>query len=321
VFAALRVDGTAQYGQLVVTTPEEARAVVRLAKTNGYHFIKVYNNLSPETFRALTDEARKLGLGLAGHWVRAMPIEQELAPGNVLVAHLEELMYSLFTPPAANPLAPPGYNMIPKAVAMLKANHAFVVADLVTFQTIAEQWGRPDVLNGYFSKPEAKFVPFEWRLDWRRGGYDSKKGSLDQRAAFLAHLTKALADEGLPLLAGTDAPTIPGVVPGFSLHDDLDRLSAAGLSRFQTLSTATRIPGDYIGQTTHDAPMFGKVQQGFRADLVLSDTNPLDDLHTLRTPAGVMSHGRWYDRRELQGLLSSVASDYAAAASRHQAQD
>lgn len=310
VYVALRVDGTPQYGQLVVTNADEAPSVVGLAKTNGYRFIKVYNKLSPEVFAALSDEALKQGLGLAGHWVRAIPIEQQLSPGNVLVAHLEELMYSLFTPPDDNPLAPPSDDVIPKAVAILKANHGFVIADLVTFDTIAEQWGRPDILNGYFTEPESRFVPF----DWRRGGYESKKGSLDQRAAFLGRLAKALADEGVPLVAGTDAPTIPGVVPGFSSHENLERLTAVGLTHYQALSTATRIPGEYITQSIGDTPQFGIVQRGYRADLILSAKNPLDDLATLRRPDGVMASGRWYSGADLKVLLDQVSADYAAAA-------
>jgi imidazolonepropionase-like amidohydrolase len=115
-------------------------------------------------------------------------------------------------------------------------------------------------------------------------------------------------------VTGTDAPTIPGVGPGFSLHDDLDRLVAAGFTPFQALSAATRTPGEFISRTIHDSPPFGEVSAGYRADLILSDSNPLDDLRTLRTPAGVMSHGRWYDRNELRALLDGVASDYSAVA-------
>jgi hypothetical protein len=314
VYAALRIDGTPEYGQLVVTTPEGARSAVRLAKTNGYRFIKVYNNLSPQAFAAAADEARKLRLGLAGHHLEAVALEREIAGGGFLVAHLEELMYGLFKAPADDPLAAPANEKIGRAVELLKRNRAFVVADLVTFQTIAEQWGRPDVLSAYFNKPEIKYVPFQWRLDWRRDDYLKRSGSLRRRAEFLARLTKALEDAGVPIVAGTDAPTIPGIVPGYSLHDDLDRLTAAGLTRFQSLSAATRTPGEYIATVVRDRPRFGEVQPSYRADLILTDANPLDDLGTLRNPVGVMSHGRWYDRHELQTLLDSVASDYSAAA-------
>lgn len=314
IYAALRIDGTPRYGQFVVTTPDEARWAVRLAKTNGYRFIKVYNTLSPEAFAAAAAEAGKLGLGVVGHNVEAVGIPAQLEQGQALVAHLEDLMYGLFTPPEEDPLAAPDDALIPQAVDLLRRNQAYVVADLVTFQTIAEQWGRPDVLAGYLQSGDARFVPFEWRMNWKRQGYVKKSGSLARRAAFLGRLTKALADGGVGLLAGTDAPTIPGIVPGLSLHDNLDRLVGAGLSPFQALSSATRTPGEYLRRTIVDEPSAGEVRAGLRADLILSDRNPLEDLNILRAPAGVMSHGRWYDRAELRGLLEEVHNDYRAAA-------
>jgi hypothetical protein len=52
-YVSFRVDGTPQYGEFIVTTPDEARALVRLARTNGYDSIKVYNNLSAACFSTL----------------------------------------------------------------------------------------------------------------------------------------------------------------------------------------------------------------------------------------------------------------------------
>ena len=314
VYAALRIDGTPDYGQLVVNTPDEARWAVRLAKTNGYRFMKFYNNLSPAAFAAADDEARKLRLGLAGHHLQAVPLKREVQGGHFLVAHLEEVMYGLFEAPDSDPLAAPPDSTITEAVDLLRRNHSFVVADLITFETMAEQWGHPEVVAGYFLRPEAKYVPFRWRLDWRREDYKDRKGSLARRAQFIARLAKALDEAGIPIVTGTDTPTIPGIVAGFSVHDNLDRLVAAGLSRFRALSTATRTAGYVIDQSVQDTPPFGEVRPGDRADLILSDANPLDDLETLRNPAGVMSHGHWYDRRDLQRLLDSVASSYSAAA-------
>lgn len=314
VYAALRIDGTPRYGQFVVTTPDEARWAVRLARTNGYRFIKMYSTLPDEAFAAAADEARKWGLGIAGHNIEAVGIPRQLAAGQSLVAHLEELVYGLYRPPADNPLAAPDDALIGRAVDLIKRHHAYVVADLFTFETIAEQWGDPAAVAGYFIKPEARFVPFEWRLDWQRQDYARKSGSLAARAVFMARLAKALSDAGAGLVAGTDAPTIPGIVPGYSLHEDLDRLVAAGLSRYQALATATRTPGQYISGTIHDTPAFGQVRPGFRADLILADGNPFGDLATLRTPAGVMSHGHWHDRQDLAGLMEQVLAGYAAVA-------
>jgi hypothetical protein len=274
--------------------------------------MKVYNNLSPATFAAVADEAGRQRLGLAGHHLEALPLETELRRGNFLVAHLEELMYGLFKSPDGDPLLAPPDLTIHKAVALLKRNHAFVVADLITFETMAEQWARPHVVAGYFARPDIEYVAPRWRLNWRGMDYDKRSGSLAPRAAFVARLAKALDEAGIPLVTGTDAPTIPGIVPGFSVHENMDRLVAAGLTPFQALSSATRTPGEYISRTIQDSPPFGEVSPGYRADLILSDSNPFTEIRTLRTPSGVMSHGRWFEGEALGQLLQSVASDYAA---------
>ncbi len=67
-YAALLIDGSGKLGHFFVTKPEEARAAVRLAKTNGYDFIKVYTYLSADAFFALVDEARFAATG--GGWTR-----------------------------------------------------------------------------------------------------------------------------------------------------------------------------------------------------------------------------------------------------------
>lgn len=315
VYAALRIDGSPRFGQFVVATPDEARWAVRLAQTNGYRFVKVYSGLSRQAFLAAADESRKRGVGIVGHNVEAVGMPDQLAAGQSLVAHLEELLYGLYTPPADAPLAAPDDDaFIPAAVDLVKRHGAYVVADLHTFETIAAQWGHPEVVAGYLADPENQWVPFEWRMDWRRQGYAGKSGSLATRAAFMARLAKALGDADVRLLAGTDAPTIPGIAAGVSLHDTLDRLVAAGLSRYQALAAATRAPGQYISDTIHDLPAFGQLAQGFRADLILSERNPLDDLDTLRAPLGVMRHGHWYERAALAKLMDEVRDDYSAVA-------
>lgn len=58
------------------------------------------------------------------------------------------------------------------------------------------------------------------------------------------------------------------------------------------------------------AAAFGVVAAGNRADLVLTDGNPLKDLATLRKPLGVMGAGRWYPRARLEAMLAAVARDY-----------
>jgi imidazolonepropionase-like amidohydrolase len=120
-------------------------------------------------------------------------------------------------------------------------------------------------------------------------------------------------DAGIPLIAGTDAPAIPGLVPGFSLHDDLEALEGAGLTAYQALATATRVPGEFVHRALGDTGSFGTVTTGARADLILSESNPLDDLSTLRRPLGVMANGKWYTAAELKEFLEQVALEYNRA--------
>jgi hypothetical protein len=314
VYVALAVDGSPQYGHLVVATPEEARAAVLLAKANGYDFIKVYNNLKADVFDALAAEGRLQGIPLVGHGVTSVGIERQLAAGQPLVAHAEEFFYTFFTPPGAELNdAPPPLSRIPDAIALIKRHNAFVTADLDNYSTIAEQFGRPDVVAGYLKEPVTRYLAPADRVGWINSGYQKKKVDLAARTRFLRIFIKAMADAGVPLITGGDAPAVPGLVPGFSMHDNLRALEQAGLSRFQILSAATRIPGEFIARSGADSERFGTVAVGNRADLILSARNPLDDLSTLETPEGVMARGRWYSATELQALLDGVASRYEKA--------
>jgi hypothetical protein len=314
VYLGLRVDGTPEYGQLVVTTAVQARALVGIAKTNGYDFIKVYNNLAPDVFQAFVDEGRKLGIPVVGHGVTRVGIERQLAEGQVMVAHTEEYLYTVFFPPGVDVgNEPPRLDQIPAAVAFTKKYHAYVTADLNTYATIAKQWGKPDVVKGFLTMPTVRYLDPDDRISWRYEGYEKRSGSLDARLAFLKSFTKAMADADIPLITGTDSPPTPGLVPGFSLHQDLKALEEAGLTRFQALSAATRTPGEFIAQYKPSEQHFGTVVVGSRADLLLCASNPLDGFSVLDTPLGVMVKGHWYDTAGLKSLLDGVAEKYRVA--------
>jgi imidazolonepropionase-like amidohydrolase len=105
---------------------------------------------------------------------------------------------------------------------------------------------------------------------------------------------KALHDGGVGILLGSDAPQTWNV-PGFSIHRELASYVAAGLTPYQALVTGTR--GVAAHFNTRDRS--GTVEIGKRADVVLLDANPLQDIaHTSRI-AGEMIGGRWLPRNEL----------------------
>ena len=309
VFTAFVVDSDPQYGHFVVRTADEGRAIVRLAKANGYSFMKVYTNLSADAFAGIADEAQRQGIGVVGHNVKAVGLAKQFAAGQSMVAHVEEFFYGFFPePPADDQNAPPADARIADAIALAKAHGAFVTSDLFNYRTIAAQFGKPEVVKAYLGAPEARYLSPGDRIGWAQSGYQKKAVDLSRRVAFEARFVKAMADAGVPLITGGDAPTIPGQVPGFALHEEIDAMLAAGLTPWQTLSAATRTPGEFIAKTVPGAAKFGVVAPGYRADLLLVVDNPLERPATLRQPLGVMANGRWYDRAALDAMLAEVSA-------------
>ena len=313
VYTSFLVDGSTDYNGFVIKTPAQARAIVDLAKTNGYDFIKVYVGLSPAVFDALADEGRRQHIPLVGHGVTAVRLERQLDEGQVLVAHAEEFFYTFFTPPGVEESdTPPDPARISAAVTLAKTHHAAVTADLGTYAAIAHQIGHPEVLAAFLARPEIIYLSPNDRLAWAKSSYIAKTARLEAKLDFLRVMVKRMADAGVELIAGTDAPGVPGLLPGFSLHDDLAELEQSGLTRFQVLLTATRAPGDFIVRTKGGEP-FGQITPGFRADLILTADNPLSTLAALRTPLGVMANGQWRDATALKGLLDDVRDSYRRA--------
>ncbi len=99
-------------------------------------------------------------------------------------------------------------------------------------------------------------------------------------------------------MAGTDA-TAPNVFPGFGLHEDLYFMVMAGLTPMQALQAATSVPAQFLGRASQQ----GGIAVGQRADLVLLDGNPLEDIRNTEKIQAVILNGKLLDRRELDKLL------------------
>jgi hypothetical protein len=305
MFFAFMIDGSPALSRFYVRTPEQARAAVQLAKANGYVFMKVYNNVTAEEFAAIVEEGRRQGLPVIGHGVRSVGLPAGLFQGQVMVAHAEEFYYTAFGKHIPNDAA-----VINQVVEETFRSGAYVTPNLSTFATIARQWGRPQVIREFMQDARIRYMSPDERVDWSDSDYVHNEGDIAPILDFLASFTKALAARGVPLLTGTDSPVIPGMLPGYSIHEDLQRLTAAGLTPFQALSAATRVPGEFIAKFVPRALPFGQIKPGMRADLVLVSANPLVSLESLRQPLGVMSAGRWRTRQQLDALLAQQQARY-----------
>lgn len=108
---------------------------------------------------------------------------------------------------------------------------------------------------------------------------------------------------GVQLLAGTDL-TIPFIYPGFSVHDEIKLFATAGLTPLQALQTATTRPVAFFGLQKS----LGSIAIGKRAEMVLLDGNPLQDLDNLDRIDAVVTHKRVLLRPALDRMLVTAAA-------------
>ena len=116
-------------------------------------------------------------------------------------------------------------------------------------------------------------------------------------------LVKILDSEGVRMLAGSDVVGAGWLVPGFSLHQELDELAKAGLPPLRVLQMATIDGAEFLGRSA----TMGAVEPGRDADLVLLDANPIESVANLHRIAGVVRAGFYRSERDLEALRRRVA--------------
>ncbi len=106
---------------------------------------------------------------------------------------------------------------------------------------------------------------------------------------------------------GTDALGGIGIVPGFSVHDELRILVEDGFTPYEALLTSTVYAASVVEKMTGEGN-FGTIEVGNRADLILVRENPLEDITTIGEPLGVMAAGRWFSAEQLSELIEIPGS-------------
>jgi predicted amidohydrolase len=146
----------------------------------------------------------------------------------------------------------------------------------------------------------------EWRTVAEERQFDSGEGNgpFIQYAEWAMFLVERMHAKGIPFAAGTDTP-IGVAIPGYSLHSELDMLVRAGLSPIEALEAATLQPARWFSIEDE----LGTIDVGKKADLVLLDGNPLDDINNTRSIDTVISKGRAFTSDELLMLVSESQSD------------
>ena len=307
-------------GSTVVHDAKEAIATVDEQKRAGYDFVKVYDGVPLAAYDALAAEAKKQGIRFAGHMPAAVTLEHAFGAGQASIEHLTGyLMEAQDATSKAATLKGLERRMelakhrdASKLPALAKQTADAKVANCPTL-TVLSRFGELDHPEVLLARPENKFVSpatldrWDPKHDFRTAHMTPEVfAAMRDGDAFRSQLVKALAAAGAPILAGTDTPN-PFVVPGFSLHEELGRLVAAGLTPYQALQAATANAADWIGD-----PAIGRIAVGARADLVVLDADPLADITATTKRTGVMVRGTWLTAKQLDAKLDELVASFKA---------
>lgn len=307
---------------VALATPEAARSAVEVQAATGYDFVKVYTNLAPEVFRAIIETARAKRLPVVGHVPRSVGLDGFLSSGARSIEHLGDFGDGIAVSTGSGS-APPqvtkrrlGFALDPARMEALAARVAasgiWVVPTMITDErTLAspaevERWSKgPETaaidrgIIEYWRGTVARAAGRVGEGNWRW----VEQGRRNQRA-----LVRVFHRARVPLLLGTDTPQ-PFVFPGASVHDELANYVSAGLTPAEALALATREPARFLGQER----AWGTVERGKRANLLLLEANPLDDVSATRRITGVLVGGRWLPAGRLTQMRQEVERVAAAS--------
>lgn len=307
----------------VLRNADDARAAVEEQAVQGYDFLKVYNNLSADAFRGIISAARTRGIRVAGHIPDAAPFDEVLNAGMASFEHLSDFANNI----QAGELGPRrrldsakrrlALTIDTSRVRVLAAQVARTGTWVVPTMVLADRAVVPPaVLEQWMSDPATAVIDrgilkYYWQAGVLRAGQGLDAGGwalVEQSRTNRLALVSAFRSAGVPMLIGTDTPQ-PFVYPGASVHEEIANFVAAGYSPMGALAAATRDAARFAGQQS----LWGTVEIGKRADLLLLEANPLQDVSATRRIVGVMKQGQWLDAARLQEMRIVVEKLAAAS--------
>ena len=319
-----------------VANEVEARQAVVTLKQHGADFIKVHSLLHRALFFAAADEARKQGLDVVGHVPVGVSAAEASDAGMKSMEHLygileccssnEEEVRKEVEQAAINPDTWAAWGAVVRTTDKLYGqqenkktfskektkslfdrfvkNGTWQCPTLVMRRALAlreDSSFKKDIRLNYI--PRSDVNSWSPQTDTRNVNLSAQEiTNRNIRLAKESELVGEMSRAGIKILAGTDLGN-PYVYPGFSLHDELELLVQAGLSTMQALQTATINPARFFGREKE----LGTIEKGKIADLVLLDTNPLENISNTKKIAAVIINGRLLRRTDLDALLKKGA--------------
>jgi hypothetical protein len=281
-----------------IKSVKDAEEVVRSQAEKGYDLIKFYSTLSEEVFDALVRTAVNKNICIAGHVPDRVGIRNVVRSKVTSVEHL----LGFFNP--YNPECATGEDEIPEIARLSAENNVYHCPTLIASERICNI----GALEQYQNEPEMEYLPgrvkkgMKFLLNASDGLFKKKKLKPNHEyLPFLFKVIRELKKQNAGILLGTDKGT-PFVVAGFSVHRELRLLNDAGLTPYEALRTGTVNAAKCLRKESE----IGTIEVGKRADVLLVEQNPFDNLETISRHSGVMVRGKWMSRDECDTILSNL---------------
>jgi imidazolonepropionase-like amidohydrolase len=276
------VDGSGPFalGVIRVDTPAQAREQVQKYKAAGFQQIKIYSSVKPEILKVVTAEAHRLGMTVTGHIPFGMNAIQGIEDGMDQINHVEYLT-AVMADPKSQTIDPDAAN-VKYVIKLLLEHHIVVDPTLALMEVITHPTAKP--ISAF--EPGILRVAPELREGLETMGMPPQKAE-GSAAAFRAMFAtvRLLHQAGVPIVAGTDQ-----TVPGFSLDRELELYVQAGFTPMEAIQAATLVPARALGMEKDS----GTIEAGKRADVILVDGNPLENISDIRKVSAVFAAGRMY---------------------------
>lgn len=302
-------------------TKEDAEKAIKAISEQGYDAVKMYGFVNPEMFKATIETAKQYHIPVIGH-IPLIDLETFYTSGQVEVAHIEEITVKTIDDfgksIATNPEEYLQYLKVRSVdiAKKMKENDISVTSIVWLCESFADQRfdlkSKLAAIELKYANPKIMEGTPLYKMGWLPGTngyeYDGKDDSKARKLSLtfwkmyveaIHIITKALVDNHVTIMAGTDA-NVATVVPGFSLHAELESLSEAGMTNAQALYSATVAPGNWMKKKT------GKIKVGYNSDLVLLTKNPLEDIKNTKAIEYVFFNKYKFDKIQIQTILKAI---------------
>ncbi len=305
------------------TSPDALKDLVKSLEKEGYDAIKASSFLDSKDYLALNEAMKETSLPLVGHIPYFATLDDFWMVDQTEVAHIEEFVKPLRTEFGYTSKNAHGFldfvrERSDKIAERLKNKNIHVTSTLALIDSLPEQvtdldsllsasqlqYVNPGISEGTSLADRALgWLPdvnrYRFQDEWDNDRRKQEVEYFKNYSAALHIMFEAMLKKGVPILVGTDT-NVSVMVPGFSIHEEMQTLNDAGMTPAQVLAAATSVPAQWMGWKT------GQISPGFKANLVLLRENPLLDIAATDSIEMVIVNGNPFSRSRLDEMLQSV---------------